>query len=385
MGEGVIGTVARHGLDLRQKNWPVFQNNFPEGPDGTRLLGGGGALVAQPVDLFQARVWDGVDHLRKHAIPFMGMTTWNVLNVPLPITAAADDLAVIGGTFLTNAPVLQTSDAKATTVTQKARFQYRVPDDYIPGDDAKVVCVAELITTIANGTATLDLEVARVAAPGTDIQSTAAVDFKFAPGTSTTCTFVLTATDLVPGEMLDCVFTVGITDSGTGTAVIGQITSAEFQLDSQRTLLPTVAENDDLALILGTFLTDDPLLQTSNADGTTVTQKARFQIVVPEWYIPDNDAKIVINAGLATTVATGTATVDIQAVRQGAPTVDIVATAAQSINSLTAADKTFVLTDTNLVAGDVLDCIVTIAITDDGTGGAKFGQINKVKPQFDSI
>src|SRR5690606_29119544 len=49
---------------------------------------------------------------------------WRVHDAPgtaLPNTAASDDLGLVVGPFGTVTPTLQTSDAKATTITQYAR------------------------------------------------------------------------------------------------------------------------------------------------------------------------------------------------------------------------------------------------------------------------
>jgi predicted RecA/RadA family phage recombinase len=124
--------------------------------------------------------------------------------------------------------------------------------------------------------------------------------------------------------------------------------------DAMATLPVTTAANDDLALINGTFLTSDPTIQGADAKTTTKTNKIGFFVQVPPEYVAGETAVLRISAGMTTTVANGTATVDAEVVRVGAPTVDICATAAQSINSLTAADKDFTLTPTNLVPGDLL-------------------------------
>ena len=51
------------------------------------------------------------------------LKVWDDLNANLPGTAASDDLGIIEGTWGTDAPTVQSSDAKATTVTQRARVQ----------------------------------------------------------------------------------------------------------------------------------------------------------------------------------------------------------------------------------------------------------------------
>lgn len=142
--------------------------------------------------------------------------------------------------------------------------------------------------------------------------------------------------------------------------------------------------NDDLGIIDNTFLTGAPTIETGdlkNAGATT--RRIGFMVPVPVEYVAGQDAQIVINAGMKTTVASVSATVDLEAVRIAAPSVDIVATNAISINSLTAADRTFTLTATNLVPGDVLYCRVSVAVNDSGTGTAVIGQINSITAKFD--
>lgn len=148
--------------------------------------------------------------------------------------------------------------------------------------------------------------------------------------------------------------------------------------DALQTTAPGTAANDDLAIITGTFLTDAPVLQTSDAKAATVTQKTRIAFEVPETYVAGEAITLRINAGMTTTVSGTTATVDAQVVRQAAPDTDICATAAQSINSLTAASKDFTITPTNVVPGDVLDIVLTVAIVDGATATAVLGTVNSV-------
>lgn len=140
----------------------------------------------------------------------------------------------------------------------------------------------------------------------------------------------------------------------------------------------TTATSDDLAVIVGTFLSTCPILKTSDGKATTVTQKVRYRWAVPIEYVAGQTLTLRLNCGMVTTVSDGTATVDAQVARAADPTVDICATAAQSINSLTAANKDFTLTPTSVVPGDILDIVLTIAITDSATGTAVYGSINTV-------
>jgi len=149
--------------------------------------------------------------------------------------------------------------------------------------------------------------------------------------------------------------------------------------DAPNSLLPTSASSDDLGMIGGTFGTTAPTLQSVDFKNTTTTAYARLFFAVPQELLGGaQDLKLRINAGALTTVASSAMTVDVQCFRQAAPSTDICATAAQSINNLTAADKDFVLTATNVVPGDVLDIRITIAGTDSATGTAVIAKINSV-------
>jgi len=152
--------------------------------------------------------------------------------------------------------------------------------------------------------------------------------------------------------------------------------------DAFQTDLPTSASSDDLGLIIGTFGTDAIVVQTSDAKNTSVTQRARCTYRIPMNYASGQPSSVVAWAGMKTTVASSTATVDSAADKKSDSTglvgSDLVTTSATTINSLTAADKAFVIDPTGLAAGDELDIRVTIAITDVGTGTAVIGRIMKL-------
>jgi hypothetical protein len=156
--------------------------------------------------------------------------------------------------------------------------------------------------------------------------------------------------------------------------------------DAKATLPPTSAGTDDLGLITGTVGTDAPRFRTGDAKATTVTQKTGFQFVLPAEYVAGETITLRLIAGMITTISDGTATIDANAYKvgdTGAVGSDLVATAATTINSLTAANKDFTITPTGLVAGDVLDIVVTIAITDSATATAVIGQLNKAQLLLD--
>lgn len=151
--------------------------------------------------------------------------------------------------------------------------------------------------------------------------------------------------------------------------------------DAFQTNLPGTAASDDLGLIGTAFGTSSPVVQTSDAKATTVTQYARFMFALPECYDDSETVTLRIFAGMDTTVSDGTATVDAVVYKvdgEGGIGSDLCATAATTINSLTNAAKDFTITASSLVRGDILDCRVAIAITDTATATAVLGEIGYI-------
>ena len=150
--------------------------------------------------------------------------------------------------------------------------------------------------------------------------------------------------------------------------------------DNLSSLLPATAASDDLGMDGETFGTETPFLVTSDAKATTVTQYGRFQFALPPEYVSGQSVRIQVKAGMKTTISDGTATVDFQVYESdddGGVGADLCATAAQSINSLTQATLNFDITATSLAAGDLLDCRMTVAITDSATSTAVLGKVSR--------
>ncbi len=143
--------------------------------------------------------------------------------------------------------------------------------------------------------------------------------------------------------------------------------------DAYQTALTGTANTDDLALIGGTFGTAPPMVQAGSAAIASITRYARFQVIVPECYVAGQAFALVFSAGMKTTVADTSATLDVECYRAdkiSGISADLCTTAAQSINSLVFADKSFTITPGTLLPGDILDCRITIAAVDAATGAA---------------
>ena len=144
--------------------------------------------------------------------------------------------------------------------------------------------------------------------------------------------------------------------------------------DAYHTVLPGTAASDDLALTGGTFGTASPTVDAGDlkAAGAT-TRYARFQVSLPECYVAGQTVTLSISAGMATTIADTSCTLDVEAYesdKEGGIGSDLCTTAATTINSLTFADVAFTITPGGLTAGDVLDIRIAIACNDGATGTA---------------
>jgi hypothetical protein len=93
-------------------------------------------------------------------------------------------------------------------------------------------------------------------------------------------------------------------------------------------------------------------------------------VELPECYEAGETVTLSLSAGVVTTVASVSCTVDVECYKIdkiGGIGSDLCATAATTINSLVFAAKSFTITSSGLVAGDVLDVRLTIAVNDAAT------------------
>lgn len=152
--------------------------------------------------------------------------------------------------------------------------------------------------------------------------------------------------------------------------------------DAIATNLPGAAANDDLGLDGGTWATDSPCISAGDVKASTSTRYARFQVALPAEYDAGQTVTLRFHAGMKTTVAATSCTLDLVAFKsdqEAGISADICATAAQSINSLSDADIDFSITPTGLNPGDVLDCRIAIAWVDAATGTAVIPQIGAIE------
>lgn len=173
--------------------------------------------------------------LQAFPIPLTDFRVWDAMQTNLPGTPSSDDLGLVGGTFGTGTPSIRTEDLKAAGATNKyARVLVQLPWEYEAGQSVSLRFKAGMITTVADTTATLDVEAYKLQADpddaiGSDLISTAATTINST--TFADVTFVVTPTSLSPGDILDVRVKIAVNDGATATAVIAAFTSAKLLAD----------------------------------------------------------------------------------------------------------------------------------------------------------
>jgi hypothetical protein len=169
-------------------------------------------------------------------VDFTGVLTSarGCFTVLLAPAASPDDLRIVGGTFTTGVPSLQTGDLKnAGATTKYARLQVQLPAEYVAGGAVTVRLHSGMVTTVASASATVNVECYKsgreTVVTGSNLYTGAAVTCNSL--TFTDKDFAITPTSLSPGDILDIRVAIAVNDSGTGTAVIGCIGSAEILLN----------------------------------------------------------------------------------------------------------------------------------------------------------
>lgn len=151
--------------------------------------------------------------------------------------------------------------------------------------------------------------------------------------------------------------------------------------DAPLSSLPTTSANDDLGFTAGTWGSSGNTIRTSDMKNLgSVTRYSRHVIALPPEYIAGESVVLRVNAGMNTTVASAAATIDAEVYETSGATIsaDLCATAAQSINSLTAANRNFTITATNLAPGDILDIRLAVLVNDSATATAVIAVINSI-------
>ncbi len=158
------------------------------------------------------------------SLPMEQWKVWDAMQTNLPGTAAADDLGLTTGTFLTSAPTIVGVDYGGTTTTAYARRQVIIPSDYVPTTNATLVVDASM-AVVSDTTAIIDFEVVdQTDAPSVDVCATAQQSCNVV-GTNL-LTFTLTGTNFSAGSLLDIRMKHTGSDSGNAAPNINLVVAS---------------------------------------------------------------------------------------------------------------------------------------------------------------
>ena len=171
--------------------------------------------------------------LQPFVIPWTWWRTWDAVGTNLPNAAADDDLGLVGGTWTTGVPSIQTLDFGGTTTTAYARAFIPLPWEYVAAQTVVLRFHAGALTTLPDTTLTLDVvayksgEKSLVSAA--DICGTTMKDIRSL--TMADVDFTITPTTLSPGDALDVRIVMIGTDAGHLGAMVGCIGSVKLLCD----------------------------------------------------------------------------------------------------------------------------------------------------------
>jgi hypothetical protein len=150
--------------------------------------------------------------------------------------------------------------------------------------------------------------------------------------------------------------------------------------DAVASILPSAAAADDLGLVTGTWGTNPVRVTAGDVKASSSTRRLYFAVPIPANYEDGQTIQVRIRAKMETTVADTSCTIDLEAYVGTSGTLgsDLVTTAAQSMNSLTAASYDFTINPTGVDPGDLIECRLSIAYNDAATATAVTPAVYKI-------
>jgi len=174
------------------------------------------------------------EDLAVHDIPLESCR--NAENPPALLTVAVGTLCGLRrAAFGTNGLAIVTIDQKSNGVATSSyfTFSFRLPPEYVTGETIQVVIAAGCDTTVADTSATVDLEChlrhATAGTVGSDLCTTAAQ--AILSTTLAAKTFTINPAGRAAGDCFECRVTIAIRDNATVTSVYGIVTNLMLLCD----------------------------------------------------------------------------------------------------------------------------------------------------------
>jgi len=167
-------------------------------------------------------------------IPLTAGKVWDSVDSNLPSAAANDDLGIITGTWGTDSPTIQAGDIGGTNSTRYGVWEVPVPQNYKDGDTFIIRVRGGMLTTVADTSCTVDLEVYAAdgsGAVGSDLCQTSATTINSL--TFANVDFTMDNTGIDPGDRLLVRMAVAYNDSGDAGVMTPEISNMEVRCSTR--------------------------------------------------------------------------------------------------------------------------------------------------------
>ena len=188
--------------------------------------------IATNADIARSKLAQDV---KTYTVPLTSCRIWDAMATSLGVAAgspSADDMGLITGVPGTAVPTLNSIDWKGVSPTEKCAFEYVLPAEYDAANTITLRIRAAMLTTISDGTATIDANCYasnRDGVASADLVTTVAQNMKTL--TPANYDFTVTPTGRAAGDRLVFVLTFGGTDTGAAGVMISEISEIELLLD----------------------------------------------------------------------------------------------------------------------------------------------------------
>lgn len=167
-------------------------------------------------------------------IPLTAGKVWDAVASNLPGTAANDDLAIVTGTWGTDAPTVQAGDVGASASTRYGVWEVPVPQNYRDGGTFIIRLRGGMLTTVADTSCTVDLEVYKAdndGAVGSDLCQTSSATINST--TFANVDFTIDASAIDPGDRLFARVAIAYSDTGDAGVMIPEISNMQVRCSTR--------------------------------------------------------------------------------------------------------------------------------------------------------